>query len=220
MNKARRKTSIAAPTAVAVPIENPADGGIYHLVPMLGQEVNKLARKIVRISYLTDSRGRTIFNPDGKAVPQFDKDDDVLIDAAARYCPRISSVVEVLPDGSSRPWVDDAATPDDLQRSGLATVADIPAGHVISETTRKAIFGEFMELEVDVENPPQQPLPEFEGEPTSESQRQYREQELARVRAINEKAKKRKVGMLVAEWVIDEAAKLGQARRQEEQKNS
>ncbi len=221
-NKERTKVSDGGrgSAQVGIPTENPADGGMYHLSPMPGQEVNKLARKIARITYLTDARGKTVFNPDGKPVPQFDRDDDALIDAAFRWCKRVSNVAEVAPDGTRRPWVDDVATADDLRRHGYAKVEEIPPGHIISEVMLREIFGEYMELELDVENPQQQPLPEFDGEPRSASEREWREGEIQRVRAMNEKAKKRKVGMLVAEWVVDEAAKLGQAKRGEEQKNS
>jgi hypothetical protein len=176
----------------AIPVENPADGGSYHLVPMPGSEINRLAKKITRISYLADGRGKTIFNQHGKPVPQFEKDDDALITEALRWCQRISNVGEESEDGSVRPWEDPQAQ-----------AAGFPPGTILDEALRREIFAEYMELELDVAEddvPPGQ----VDSSPDVETK----------------KPKKRKVGMLVAEWAINEASKLGQAKRQEEQKNS
>lgn len=68
------------------------EGGTAVLLPMDGQELKKLAKKIVRLEYLVDGKGRHVFGPDNKPVPKVDQDDDALIDAAIRKCKRITGV--------------------------------------------------------------------------------------------------------------------------------
>ena len=207
----------------AFPIENPADGGTYFGAPMRGWDINQLARKIAKISYLVDPRGRTIFNPEGKPVPQIEKDDEAIIAAAAKRCRKVTNVLELLPDRSTRPFVDEEARKK-LVSSGECDEAEaarrVPSGTVLSEDLIRQLMEQYMELEVDIDNPKIEPAPVWEGEPATDAERDLRAETERVIADRNAKAKKRKVGMLVAEWFIDELAKLGQAKRQEEQKNS
>lgn len=79
------------PRTVGVPTPMP-EGGTAVLLPMDGQELKKLAKKIVRLDYLVDGKGRHVFGPDNKPVPKVDQDDDALIDSAIKKCKRITGV--------------------------------------------------------------------------------------------------------------------------------
>ena len=74
-----------------VPTPHP-DGGVFHLVPMDQFELKKLAKKIVRVDYLEDKRGKTVFNQHGAAVPQIDQDDEATIAAAMKRCVKITDI--------------------------------------------------------------------------------------------------------------------------------
>lgn len=79
------------PRTVGVPTPMP-EGGTAVLLPMDGQELKKLAKRIVRLEYLVDGKGRHVFGPDNKPVPKVDQDDDALIDSAIKKCKRITGV--------------------------------------------------------------------------------------------------------------------------------
>lgn len=195
---------------VAVPTPNPADDGIYHLIPMPGDLLNRLAKRMTIITYLSDSKGKVIFNQKGKPIPQFEKNDDAIIDEAMKWCPKISNVGVIEADGTIVPVVDQegraalvakGASPEDAAHA-------VPAGTIVGDELRRQIFREYMELEVDV----------AEGEkPEGDAGDHATGSEPQGDKAV---PKKRKVAMLVAEWVINTSSELGQAKKQEAEKNS
>jgi hypothetical protein len=189
--------------------------GVFHVVPMSGPELKKLARKITVVSYVKD-RGKTIFNKAGKAVPQFDIDEDAIIAAALARCPRID-------DWSDPVWATDGSgkavgwTPT---LDPEAQAKDLPAGTLISEGARREALEMLVDVEreVDADEPSgddEEPDDEPDEEPEASGDTPTAEAE-----PTPPPKKKVKVTMMHAEWVLGESAELGQARAVEEVKNS
>jgi hypothetical protein len=218
-------TRLFHPRNVAVPTPLPA-GGIGHLLAMDGQELKKLAKKIVLFEYLRDNKDRYVFNPEGKPVPKIEQDDEALIKEAMKKCRKITGVaVPVYVSGEQqfegegeerRPQTVavtvDAATKlcesHDVPFEGrcpdcaLITIGDF---RTTAADMLRDILSETIEVEVDVRI-----------EPTRE--------EIAAAKEGGEPAPetrtvKRTVEQLLAEWQIERCVEYGRAKKAEERKN-
>lgn len=218
-------TRLFHPRNVAVPTPLPA-GGVGHLLAMDGQELKKLAKKIVLFEYLRDKKDRYVFNPEGKPVPKIEQDDEALIKEAIKKCRKITGVaVPVYVSGDlqfegegdeRRPRVvhvtADAATnicdshdaPFEGRCSRCAAIAVGDLRTTAHEMLRD-ILSETIEVEVDVKMEPTRDeitAAKEAGEPAPEA-----------------RTVKRKVEQLLAEWQIERCVEYGRGKKAAEQKN-
>lgn len=198
------------PRGVAVPIDIP-QGGVALALPIDGHELKKLAKKIVSLEYLQDGKGKYVFNPEGKPVPRFEQNDEALIDEAMRRVPKIKNVeipvylhgddgefvLQRHPGGTSSENAPRTVVVDVDDSDALVTAGDFSD---TKKNIKRAILSEIIEVEL--------PLPadaEKKGDDASES--------------ATPKPRTRKVEQLVAEFLIEQCANLGRAKREAEQKN-
>ncbi|HEX8169280.1 MAG TPA: hypothetical protein VF824_01930 [Thermoanaerobaculia bacterium] len=213
------------PRNVAVPTPLPA-GGVGHLLVMDGQELKKLAKKIVLFEYLRDKKDRYVFNPEGKPVPKIEQDDEALINEAMKKCRRITSVaIPVYINGEQQfdgegddrlPRVVtvtvDAATKvcdshDEPFEGRCTRCASIVVGDLATTAAQmfRDILSETIEVEADVTVDPtaaEIDAAKEAGEPTPEK-----------------RTLKRTVEQLLAEWMVERCVELGRAKRAAETKN-
>lgn len=206
--------------SIAQPIPHP-DGGIFHLLPMDGQDLKKLAKKIVRFEYLTDAKGKTVFNQKGQAVPRFDQDDEAVLEEAMKRCTKITDLAlpvyianvpnkEQLTEAQLLEVVELSLDSDGNPRkepfvaSNSETPVKIGDIDFVPRQVKRDVLSELYEYEAPDEAPAE-PEPEAgEGMVAEETPA---------------KPKKKRVEQLVAEWVIEECVKLGRAKRETEVKN-
>lgn len=213
------------PRNVAVPTPLPA-GGTGHLLVMDGQELKKLAKKIVLFEYLRDKKDRYVFNPEGKPVPKIEQDDEALITEAMKKCRKITSVaIPVFLSGEQQfegegderqPRVVtvavDAATKlcdshDEPFEGRCIRCASIVVGDLATTAAQmfKDILSETIEVEVDVT-----------VEPTAAQIEAAKE---AREPTPEKRTLKRTVEQLLAEWIVERCVELGRAKKAAEVKN-
>jgi hypothetical protein len=214
------------PRNVAVPEPLPA-GGVGHLLVMDGQELKKLAKKIVLFEYLRDKKDRYVFNPEGKPVPKIEQDDEALIAEAMKKCRRITNIgVPVFIHGEQQfegegdarqPRVVtvsvDAATKvcdthDEPFEGRCPRCAAIVVGDLSTTAAQmfRDILSETIEVEVDVT-----------VEPTVAQIEAAKE---AGEAAPEKRTLKRTVEQLLAEWIVEKCVDLGRAKKAAEVKNS
>ena len=218
-------TRLFHPRNVAVPTPLPA-GGVGHLLAMDGQELKKLAKKIVLFEYLRDKKDRYVFNPEGKPVPKIEQDDEALINEAIKKCRRITDVaVPVFINGEQqfegdgderRPRtvtvvIDAAANEcerhDEPFEGRCAKCALIIVGDFRTTAVQmlRDILSETVEVEADVKvepTPAEVAAAKDAGDPAPEP-----------------RTVRRKVEQLLAEWQIERCVEYGRAKKAEEQKN-
>lgn len=219
-------TRLFHPRNVAVPTPLPA-GGVGHLLAMDGQELKKLAKKIVLFEYLRDNKDRYVFNPEGKPVPKIEQDDEALIREAMKKCRKITNVsipvyvngeqqFEDAHKGQRQPrvvsvYVDAATkvceTHDAPFEGRCADCALIVVGdyRATAAETFRDILSETIEAEVDVK-----------VDATRE--------EIERAKEVGDpvpepRTVKRKVEQLLAEWQIERCVEYGRAKKAAELKN-
>jgi hypothetical protein len=208
------------PRNVAVPTPLPA-GGVGHLLVMDGQELKKLAKRIVLFEYLRDKKDRYVFNPEGKPVPKIDQDDEALISEAMKKCRKITNVgIPVFINGEQQfdgdeprvvtVWVDGATklcdTHDEPFEGRCLRCASIIVGDLTTTAGQmfRDVLSETIEVEVDVTVEPtaaQIEAAKDAGEPTPEK-----------------RTLKRKVEQLLAEWLVERCVEIGRAKKAAEQK--
>ena len=201
-------------------------GGVGHLLAMDGQELKKLAKKIVLFEYLRDKKDRYVFNPEGKPVPKIEQDDEALINEAIKKCRRITDVAipvfirgeqQFEGDGDERKPRTIAVSVDAETKicdshdtplegrcasCGLIVVGDY-------RTTASQMFRDILShtIEVGVDG---------KDEPTREQIEAEKEagNSVPEVRTV-----KRSVEQLLAEWQIERCVEYGRAKKAAEQKN-
>ncbi len=213
------------PRNVAVPTPLPA-GGVGHLLVMDGQELKKLAKKIVLFEYLRDKKDRYVFNPEGKPVPKIEQDDEALINEAMKKCRRITSVaIPVFINGEQQfegegderqPRVvvvavdaeaNTCKSHDEVLEGRCPRCAAIVVGDLSTTAAQmfRDILSETVEVEVDVTVEPtaaQLEAAKEAGEPAPEK-----------------RTLKRKVEQLLAEWIVERCVEVGRAKKAAETKN-
>ncbi|HET7436031.1 MAG TPA: hypothetical protein VFN10_15080 [Thermoanaerobaculia bacterium] len=218
-------TRLFHPRNVAIPTPLPA-GGTGHLLAMDGQELKKLAKRIVLFEYLRDKKDRYVFNPEGKPVPKIEQDDEALIAEAMKKCRKITNVAipvyvngdqQFAGDGDTRsPRVVnvtvDAMTKQcdahDVPFEGrCADCALIVVGDFRTTAAQmmRDILSETIEVEVDVK-----------VEPTA---REVEAAAEAGEPAPQTRSVKRTVEQLLAEWQIERCVEYGRAKKAAEEKN-
>lgn len=218
-------TRLFHPRNVAVPTPLPA-GGVGHLLAMDGQELKKLAKKIVLFEYLRDKKDRYVFNPEGKPVPKIEQDDEALINEAMKKCRRITDVAipvyingeqQLEGEGTERKprtvtvSVDAMTkvcdTHDEPLEGRCTSCALIVVGDYRTTASQmfRDILSETIEVEVDVK-----------VEPTREQIEAAKE---AGEPAPEPRSVKRPVEQLLAEWQIERCVEYGRAKKAAETKN-
>jgi hypothetical protein len=228
----------------AIPTPHP-DGGVFYLFPMTQLDIKRLAKRIVRFEYLTDKRGKTVFNQKGNAVPKFDQDDEAVIVEAFKRVDRITDVaIPVFVDGEQQ--YDDVETggervprtvlvmvngvdevcgeehtslegrcPTRIKgKAGAVQCARIIVGDFVS-TAREVmstIFAGSYQYEEDIKD-------EVDAAGVAKAEDATPEVDVDEPDPDAKKPKTRKVVQLVAEWAVDECAKLGESRHKEALKN-
>jgi hypothetical protein len=189
----------------SVPTPHP-DGGVFHLIPMDQHDLKKLARKVVRIDYLQDARGKTVFNQHGQAVPRVEQDDVAAIDEAMKRCVKITDIAMPVFRGGEQ------ETDDEGKPKTQAFVA--------SDATEPVLIGdvEFVPVKVKRDILQEAYEHELEDEPEDEPKSDEASEGAPSTTAPKKKVK-RKITQLVAEWVIDECSKLATAKKEVEVKN-
>ena len=230
-------TRLFHPRNVAVPTPLPA-GGVGHLLVMDGQELKKLAKKIVLFEYLRDNKERYVFNPEGKPVPKIEQDDEALIDEAMKKCRKITSVaIPVYVAGEQQfDGEDNERTPrvvtvtvderanvcgDEGKEKKRAEAIDnhpeitgrCPHCSLIVvgdfTTTAAEMMRDILSETIEVEV-------EVAVEPTVQQIEAANE---AGESAPETRKLKRKVEQLLAEWMVEQCVELGRAKKREERKN-
>lgn len=218
-------TRLFHPRNVAIPTPLPA-GGVGHLLAMDGQELKKLAKKIVLFEYLRDKKDRYVFNPEGKPVPKIEQDDEALINEAIKKCRRITDVgVPVFINGEQQFEEDgDARRPrvvnvvidaagnecdrhDEAFEGRCAKCALIVVGDFRTTALQmlRDILSETVEVEADVKVEPtaaEIAAAKDAGDPPPEA-----------------RTVRRKVEQLLAEWQIERCVEYGRAKKADERKN-
>jgi hypothetical protein len=202
---------------VAKPIEHP-DGGIFHIFPMNQQELKLLAKRIVRFEYLTDAKGKTLFNQKGQPVPKFDQDDEAVINEAMLRCSKITDIL--LPV-----YVAKVANKEQLTQEQIAAIAEPDLDEdgqprkapIIADNSETAVkIGDLEFVPVKVKRDILCELYEHEVEAEeADAPRGEDESDPPAPKA----PKKRRLEQMVAEWVIEQAVELGKAKRAAEEKN-
>jgi hypothetical protein len=233
---------------VAVPTPHP-DGGVFYLQPMNQVELKRLAKRIVRFEYLTDKKGKHVFNPQGQAVPKFDQDDDAVVVEAMTRCARIDEVAIPLQikgeqqfaigeDQVSRPvrilvtvdcttQVCDGGHEDLVGRcdrrfrvdSKPVLCARIIVGDFESraDTIMQEILSGSYEYEEELPAAPATAQPEAPADIIATTGKLVTGDTLDdETPAPAPAPTRKKVQQLVAEWVVNECVKLGEAKRARE----
>jgi hypothetical protein len=193
---------------------------------MDGQELKKLAKKIVLFEYLRDKKDRYVFNPEGKPVPKIEQDDEALIHEAVKKCRKITDIaVPVYVNGEQqfegegeerRPRIvavtvdaatklceaHDAPFEGRCRECALIVVGDF---RTTAAEMLRDILSETIEVEVDVK-----------VEPTRDEIEAAKE---AGVPPPEPRTVKRTVEQLLAEWQIERCVEYGRAKKAEERKN-
>jgi hypothetical protein len=209
------------PRNVAVPTPLPA-GGTGHLLVMDGQELKKLAKRIVLFEYLRDKKDRYVFNPEGKPVPKIEQDDEALISEAMKKCRRITNIgIPVFVNGEQQLDGDaprvvtvsvDASTKvcdthDEPFEGRCARCASIIVGDLATTAAQmfRDILSETIEVEVNVT-----------VDPTAAQIEAAKE---AAEPAPEKRTLKRNVEQLLAEWIVERCVELGRAKKAAAEKN-
>ena len=193
---------------------------------MDGQELKKLAKKIVLFEYLRDKKDRYVFNPEGKPVPKIEQDDEALINEAMKKCRRITDVAipvytngeqQLEGEGDERKPRTVAVSVDAMTKvcdshdapleGRCASCALIIVGDYRTTAAQmfRDILSETIEVEVDVK-----------VEPTREQIEAAKE---AGEPAPEPRSVKRPVEQLLAEWQIERCVEYGRAKKAAETKN-
>lgn len=209
------------PRNVAVPTPLPA-GGTGHLLVMDGQELKRLAKKIVLFEYLRDKKDRYVFNPEGKPVPKIEQDDEALIAEAMKKCRKITNVGIPMFVGGEQQFdgelprvvtvsVDAATklcdTHDEPFEGRCPRCASIVVGDLATTASQmfRDILSETIEVEVDVT-----------VEPTAAQIEAAKE---AGENAPEKRTLKRTVEQLLAEWIVERCVEIGRAKKAKAEKN-
>ncbi|MGN6186675.1 MAG: hypothetical protein ACTHQM_23805 [Thermoanaerobaculia bacterium] len=213
------------PRNVAVPTPLP-QGGTGHLLVMDGQELKKLAKKIVLFEYLRDKKDRYVFNPEGKPVPKIEQDDEALIAEAMKKCRRITNIAIPVYIAGEQQFEEtdegrvprvvvvsvDAATNvcashDEPIEGRCIRCSAIVVGDLVTTASQmfRDILSETVQVEVDVTVEP--PGANNDSSPAGDGT------ESAKVTI------KRPVDQLLAEWIVERCVELGRAKKAEETKN-
>jgi hypothetical protein len=220
-------TRMFHPRNVAVPTPLP-QGGTGHLLVMDGQELKKLAKKIVLFEYLRDKKDRYVFNPEGKPVPKIEQDDEALIAEAMKKCRRITNVgIPVFIGGEQQfEETDEGRVPrvvvvsvdaapnvcnshDEPLEGRCGRCAAIVVGDLVTTATQmfRDILSETVQVEVDVtvetSGSSTEPIASGDGADTPKEKQTI----------------KRPVDQLLAEWIVERCVELGRAKKAEETKN-
>jgi hypothetical protein len=230
-------TRLFHPRNVAVPTPLPA-GGVGHLLVMDGQELKKLAKKIVLFEYLRDNKERYVFNPEGKPVPKIEQDDEALIDEAVKKCRKITSVAipvyvagqqQFDGEGDERTPRVVSVTVDNRANvcgdDGKEKKRDEAIDNHPEITGRCAhcaliVVGDFTTTAAQMMRDILSETIEVEVDVTVEPSAQ----QIEAAKETNESAPearklKRKVEQLLAEWMVEQCVEIGRAKKAEERKN-
>jgi hypothetical protein len=175
------------------------DGMVFHVVPLTGVELKKLARLITKIDYIKDRKGNYVFNQAGNAVPQFDVDEDATVAKALEKCPRIDKVMGSVTDEEG------AIIGETLLIDAMAKERGLHDGTVVDPIIIVRVLSLLCEVEREAD-PPAAPPATADGKPAAD--------------ADQEKPKPQKAQMMVAEWLLGEAADIAQTRVKVQRKNS
>lgn len=218
-------TRLFHPRNVAVPTPLPA-GGTGHLLVMDGQELKKLAKKIVLFEYLRDKKDRYVFNPEGKPVPKIEQDDEALISEAMKKCRKITAVAIPVFIGGEQQFegegenrkprtvtvMVDAATKtcdvhDEPLEGRCSRCASIIVGDLVTTAGQmfRDILSETIEVEVDVT--------------VEATAAQFEAAKESGEAAPEKRTLKRTVEQLLAEWIVERCVELGRAKKATETKN-
>jgi len=204
---------------------------------MDGQELKKLAKKIVLFEYLRDNKERYVFNPEGKPVPKIEQDDEALIDEAIAKCRKITSVAIPVYVGGEQQFDGEG----DKRSPRVVTVTVENRANICGDGKEKKraeaidnhpeitgrcphcaliVVGDFTTTADEMMRDILSETIEVEVDVTVEPTVQQIEAARVAGEAAPEARKlKRKVEQLLAEWMVEQCVELGRAKKRDERKN-
>lgn len=240
-------TATAAATAVATRLFHPRNvavptplphGGVGHLLVIDGQELKKLAKRIVIFEYLRDNKERYVFNPEGKPVPKIEQDDEALISEAMKKCRKITSVAipvyrageqQFEGEGDERTprtvtvTVDERANicgDDGKERKRAEAIESHPEIEGRCPHCALIVVGDFTTTAAQMLRDVLSETIEVEVDVTVEpTQQQIEAARQAGEAAPETRTLKRKVEQLLAEWMVERCVELGRAKKADAVKN-
>jgi hypothetical protein len=196
-------------------------GGIFHIIPISGAQLNRVLKSITRITYLTDGKGKTVFVKEGngrRPIQKNEKNTEAMIEEALQLCSRIDEVEELDVDSAGN------VTGSHAYVDAEAKAQDLPDGTIVSKEIRRAMLS----VMISVPSPASKktaaaeeslPVPEDEAPAATEV---AGEQETIVADDVDNDAAKAsdELTLLCAEWVLNEALELGEAQKVKAEKNS